>query len=32
MSLDDLRKVFLAIEDPHVRNYAKYRGENMFNG
>ena len=27
MSLDDLRKVFLAIEDPHVRKYAKYRGE-----
>ena len=27
MSLDDLRKVFLAIEDPHVRNRAKYRGE-----
>ena len=27
MSLDDLRKVFLAIEDPHVRKYAQYRGE-----
>ena len=27
MSLDDLRKVFLAIEDPHVRKYAQYRGK-----
>ena len=27
MSLDNLRKVFLAIEDPHVRKYAQYRGE-----
>ena len=30
MSLDDLRKVFLAIEDPHVRKYAQYRGEKYF--
>ena len=30
MSLDDLRKVFLAIEDPHIRKYAQYRGEKYF--